>query len=343
MLGALATALIAGCTADGEPCATGVPHLAVVTTDYQSGILAAVDPNTGATCDRLVTVGPDPAVRSWPGEAAVFDRTGGTSLRLYDTHGYGLPAIEIALEPGLNVHDVVPVGDELWLAPYEEPAVWRLSRSGEVLGTVDLAAHADADGLPEIDRFVPTGDGLYVGLQRLDRQAGWAPRGGRVVRLDGDEWWEVGPNPKVYAHPGDPSSVVVLSGAFFTPDGALEVVGPGGARRVVVDEATLGYDLGGFAGVGDAGVILGVDFDVNGPSRIDCVDLATGAVTAGRTDEGWFVDAVAGGDRVYVASRTGWAGTRRDEVLVVTPETCDISVLSSEFTLDPFGLAFVGP
>lgn len=341
-----ALAALIGCVDGGTPCALAVPQLALVTTDYQSGLLATVDPATGATCDALAVLGPDPAIRSTAAGVVVFDRTGGSSLRVYASGAYDRPVIERATEPGVNLHDVARVGEEWWLAPYERAEVVRWSEDGTVLGTVDLSAHADADGLPEIDRFVATDAGLFVGLQRLDRDAGWAPRDGRVVALDPapGAWWDVGPNPKIYADPSDPRRVLALTGAFFAADGALVRLDPDVDDGVttLVSEAALGYDLSGFAGVGSHGVVLGVDFVVGGPSRYDCVDLETGAVTSGGSDAGWFVEAVAGPDLVYVASRTGWAGDPRDRVLAVDPETCATTTLSEGFALDPFGAVYIG-
>lgn len=347
MHAALAAALTwGGCAADRAPCALAIPQLVVVTTDYQSGILAATDPFTGATCDERAVIGPDAAIRSWDGEIALFDRTGGTSLRLYAPAAYDRPLVELGLEPGANVHDVAPVGDELWLAPYERTSIVRLTRAGAVAGTIDLRAHADADGLPEIDRFVRTEDGLYVALQRLDRDAGWSGDAGRIVRLDPllaaeDGWWDVGPNPKVYPDPSDPRRVIALTGRYFVPDGALEILDPEEGVATRITEAELGYDLAGFAGIGEHAVLLGVDFELGRDSRIACFDLATGALLDGDADAGWFVDAVAGPDRVYVASRTGWAGDARDRILDVDPVTCAVSELTAGFALDPFALAYI--
>jgi hypothetical protein len=344
--GALAAALtLLGCQAASEPCVLGLPHLVVVGTDYQSGILTAADPASGTRCDPIAPVGPDPAVRSWGDEVAVFDRTGGSALRLFQPGVYERPQAELPLEPGLNVHDVVGVDGELWLAPYEGTEVLRVSRAGVALGAIDLADHADGDGLPEIDRFVSRGDRLYVGLQRLDRTEDWQGSSGRVVELDGADagaWWATGPNPKLYPHPADDRRVVALTGTFFSADGALEVLDPDeGVTTTLVSEQALGYDLSGFAGVGGHAVVLGVDFTVGGPSHVDCVDLATGAVTPGLVDDAWFVDAVAAGEVVYVASRTGWAGEVSDRIWAVEPDTCAATVLAEGFVLDPFGIAWV--
>lgn len=336
-----------GCAPEAAPCVLGLPQLALVTTDYQSGLLATVDPWTGQTCDALAVLGPDPALRVADQTLAVFDRTGGSSFREYALGAYDAPVAEFAIEPGINLHDVVRVGDEWWLAPYERAEVVRWDATGGDRGVIDLSAHADADGLPEIDRFVSTERGLFVGLQRLDRDDGWAPRVGHVVLLDTQTaapatFWEVGPNPKLYADPSNPEQVLILTGAYFEADGGIERLNADQGLTTVVTEAELGYDLSGFAGIGSHGVLLGVDFKIGGPSRYDCLNLETGEVIAGDSDPGWFVDAVAGPDRVFVVERSGWAGDARDQVIALDPQTCAATTLARGFALDPFGVVYLG-
>lgn len=344
--------LLAAC-ADPEPpeCDPGEPHVLLATTDYEAGALAAVALDGSCVADPLATSGPDPLVR-WVGDrAAVADRSGGNAVRLYRPGAYGAPDVEFAADRGANVHDVARAGDALFVTQYDSDELLVADLRGRELARVDLADHADADGIPEADRIVVAGGTPLVALNRLDRDRGYAPAGdGRILALDPDTFaitsaTDAGPDPKIFA---GPTGVLVLTGVFHVPDGALHAF-DGALGPPIVREADLGYDLSGVAGIGEDVVVLGLGYDVDDDAitveddgaRIDCVHLPDGTVTPGLETLAWPVDLVAGPDAVYVAMRTGWAEEAADSVLRVDPATCTIEELASGFTLDPFGLALV--
>jgi hypothetical protein len=312
------------------------------TTDFQSGAISVVDPEDGRVCDAVASSGPDAVVRAWDGDVVVFDRTGGTAIRRFAPGDYRAPTWSAGADPGENLHDVAPFDGALWFTAYERDALDVRDAGGAEVAAVSVADFDDADGLPEADRLAVTDQGLFVALQRLDRQTGWSSEDGVVAEVDRDgvvASWEVGPNPKLYADPSDPARLVALTGVFHQLDGGLVTLDPrDGAVETWLDEADLGYDLDGFAGIGDHAVVLGVEDD--GTSRIGCLDLATGGWVDGEPEAGWLVDAVAGEDRVYVALRTGWAGEERAAIWSVDPLTCDHEVLADGFLLDPFTLAY---
>jgi hypothetical protein len=241
---------------------------------------------------------------------------------------------------------VARVGDELWIAEYDLDLLLVTDLDGEELARVDLSAHADADGIPETDRVVVADGRPLVAVQRLDRDDRYAAAGdGRVLELDPDthpilRHWDAGPDPKIVADPTDPAGLLVLTGVFHEPDGALHRFADG-LGAPIVSEATLGYDLAGVAGVGEQLVVLGLGFGDADPAHVDCVDLVSGRVIAGLETFAFPVDLVAGEDAVYVAVRTGWADEAADTVLRVDPATCAVDELARGFTLDPFGLALV--
>jgi hypothetical protein len=310
------------------------------------GALATVD---GAQCvgDRWSSTSPDPMVRAVGEDILAIDRTGGDSIRVFAPGSYETPLREFVLDPGANIHDVLAVGDERWFAPFERSALLRADRDGNVLGTIDLSPWADSDGLPEIDRLLMLEDLVYVGLQRLDRPEAWTPLpDGLALGLlpDGTVLSEVvlGPNPKLSLDPRG-GALLALTGDWSFPDGALVRYDPStDSVQTLLTEQELGFDLGGAAGLGHHLVLLGADFVVPGPSRLACYDLDTGALTLGRQDSAWPVEAVAGDDAVYVAVRMGWGGEMAREVWKVDPVTCEDELFADAFTLDPFALAWVG-
>lgn len=348
-------ALLAACADPPRPtCTPATPHLLLATTDYEAGALAAVDLDGTCVADPIATSGTDPLVR-WLGDRlAVADRSGGNTVRLYRPGDYAVPEVEFAALRGGNVHDVARVGDEVWITQFDLAELLVTDLDGREVARVDLSAHADADGIPETDRIMVLDGRPLVAVQRLDRDDGYAAAGdGRVLEVDPAAHtvlraWDAGPDPKIFDHPTDPTAVLVLTGVFHAPDGALHVLADG-LGPPIVREADLGYDLSGVAGVGEDLVVLGLGYDIDDDSitveddgaRIDCVRLADGAVTPGMETLAWPVDLVAGPDAVYVAMRTGWAEETADSVLRVDPVTCAIEEIASGFTLDPFALALV--
>lgn len=329
-------------------CRPAGPHLLVAATDFEVGALGVVAEDGGCVADAVATVGPDTVLRRVGDRVAAIGRTGGDRLRLYDFGRYDAPALEVALEAGSNTHDAARIGDELWLTAWERADLRVLGLDGRERARVDLSAHADADGLPEPDLAVVLGDRLYVALQRLDRRQGFGAGGdGRVVEIDPAtreilRHWDTGPNPKLYPHPSDPGALVVLSGVFFEVDGDLRVLAPdAGLGPPLRREADAGADFTVLAGTAAGAVLLSVDPEVGGPSRVDCLSLPDGADLGGFRTEAWPVAAVAGDDGgVWVAVREN-LGAGEGAVWRVDPTDCEVVPVAEGWRLDPFDPVWV--
>ncbi|MCA9489157.1 MAG: hypothetical protein KC621_04525 [Myxococcales bacterium] len=322
----------------------GEPHLVVTTTDLETGALAASSLDGSCVEDRLATLSGDPLVRAHGDRVIAADRTGGDAIRVFEAGAYGAPVAEFSVGRAVNVHDVARDGDSWVVAPYDTDAIVVTDRDGTETGRVPLAALADADGIPEVDRLVRLDGVLHATLQLLDRSDGsYRPTGpGLLVPLDLDALdagapIALGPNPKVLADPLDPSAVTVATGRFYEPDG--EVGTWDGAWHALVDEVTLGFDATHVLPVGDGVVVVGVDLDVGGPSHVVC--LAADGTLLRTTDPGFLVDALTDGRRVWLADRVSWNGGGAGAVLELDPATCALTVLTDAFSLDPYGLALV--
>ena len=290
----------------GHDCDLSGPHLVVGTTDFVGGALAAVTPGEAgeAPCvaPALVTAGADAVVRVTDDRTWVVQRTGGDTLLGFGHGAYDLPEVEVVVAPEGNAHDLVQVGDELLLSLYDEARIAVLDLDGRHLDDIDLSAHADADGLPEVDRIVTTDAGVFASLQRLDRDADWRGGPGQIVALDVPgravtQVWETGPNPRL-APAADGRRLVVVTGHYFEADGGLSLLDPSQAELpspvVTEDEAEL--DL---ASVADD-LVLGTAFEVGGASVIGrWGDAGLEPLVA---SDAWFVDALAVPGGVVVAS-----------------------------------------
>jgi hypothetical protein len=160
--------------------------------------------------------------------------------------------------------------------------------------TIDLAAHADGDGVPEMDAITLVDGRVLVSLELLDNN--WMPTGnGKVVLIDSsnDTIETVVELPLPYpfgrfrTHGETGETLLALVGTFGAPDGAI--VGLGDDLRsphVIVTEETLGGDVNAFA-IEDAthgwamvataeGVTLLVPFDPGTGEATEPLIVSTG-------------------------------------------------------------------
>jgi hypothetical protein len=336
--GALVPLILVGCL---EPpratCEVAGPHLLVASTDYQSGVLGAVALDGSCLAEPLAPAGTDPLLRAAGDRMVYADSSDGDAVRTYAPGAYEAPLTEFALPKGGNTHDVARSGDALVFARYDEAALTVTDLSGRVTRRVELDADADADGLPEADRFAWVGERLFVSLQRLDRAAGFVPVGpGRILELDPNTFavlarHEVGPNPRLWPGRG---RLLVATGAFFSLDGAVESLAPDGVRTVLATEAELGFDVT-IAVDTDAGpVFLGLDPDDTQPSHLVCGDRHV------RFDD-WPRDAVTAVDgAVWGVSRPlDFAGIGAASAWTLEPDGCALDVVAEGFLLGPASVA----
>lgn len=319
-------------------CDLSGPHVVVATSDFVTGALAAVTPD-GCVADRLVSTGGDVVVRTAAGRVWVLQRTGGDTLTAFDAGDYGVPAVETVVAPGGNAHDLAVAEGRLFLSLYDADHLMVLDLDGQPVGEISLSAYADADGLPEADALVVTELGLFLALQRLDRDAGWVSDEGRIVRIDPVslevvETWVTGPNPRLSAHP-DGRGLVAATGHYFEADGALELLWPDtGLQETVLPEAGLQLDLGTTTGdvVAATGLAAGADSvlarwsDVGGWSPLE-------------TGPSWYVEGVVGDDAVWMAVRPGFADAGATALLRI--DGAGVEAVGDGFALPPFSVAWV--
>lgn len=336
--------LLAACDASPRPdCGVRGPHLLVAATDYQSGVLGAVSLDGTCVAEPLASAGQDPLVRAIGDRVAYADRTRGDAVRIYVPGRYDAPEHEFALPPGGNTHDVVRVGDELWFSRYAEAALTVTDLRGRRLGAIDLSPWADADGVPEADRFAWVGDRLFLALQRLDRAQLLQTAGGPGLVLELDPAsrevvaaTEVGEDPKLWPGRG---SWLATTGLFFGTDGAV-VRGTDAGVETLATEADLGFDAT-MAADTDAGlVVFGLDAVDTEPSHVVC-----GSIHA-RTDDFPVELAQDAAGEVFGASREmDWldppSGERRAWHL--DAGSCGLDPLGDPLLLGPQSVALVVP
>ena len=222
--------LATGC--DGGPTDVPVPIAAgvlVVTTDYETGSFAVIDPDSLESFHSGVMLHKDAVCRTDPlfPFAFVIERLGADAVAV--------------LDPGNG---------------------WRIAAEysvGAGAGEVDLRPFADDDGNPEAGGLATRGDRAFVLLQRLDRDGGFAPADrGLIVplTLEGDVEQAIllsGANPAVRPRYQTALErfVIVESGHFTVmqdevlPDGGVELfdLTTGTLSGFVITAQALGGDI----------------------------------------------------------------------------------------------------
>lgn len=332
-------------TADGlgSPLddAGGLGVLATLSLDYTSGTLSTVDVTTRAVRNDVATVHPDTVVQTTPGAVWVVQRLLADAIRRYDPQDLGVPLWERSVGAGSNPHAVARVGDLLVVSRYGEASLALLdANSGADAGTIDLAAWADGDGIPEASDLVGLADGsIWVGLQRLDRLNGWTPAPtSRVVRVDVDTrqaivGWQAPPNAVLRATEDALVAIGIDGLAWIDP-----------ASGETVDEPTRPLGAGDLvdADVAPDGSMVAILRD--GEQHTPACRDAAGVWTVGEPLDHYVPDVARGPDgAAWLALRPPWSDPLAGGGLLrIDPATClpsqDRSEIATSFP--PFSIAF---
>ena len=342
-----------GTTVDGQTTAV------VVTSDYAVYALATAELDDGSIHDEITALTGSSTVRALDdGWIYVINSFGYDTIQAYEPGEWSAPRLEWSVGDGTaNPHDVEVCGDEVFVSLYGRDyiAVYD-AESGTLTGTVDMTAFDDGDGIPEVDALVKLSgrEGyLYAAAQQLDEEDGWVSSGGAVAEIDCaarsvTDAWDVGSNPKIYAHPTDEASLVVLTGVYYSPDGGISVLdtAKGTQSEVHISEEETGVDINTLAfSASGAALAIGSSIEDYGATySVSCFDLETWAWSEQSTTSSFLMDAVAN-DRgeAWILARTSWADAESvGGIWMYDVETCTERVSDERltFSLDPYSVAF---
>ena len=244
-----------------DPAAAGT--LFVLTTDFETGAFSIVDLETRTAAIHVGLTHSDAVARVRGSRVYVVNRLGQDNVTALDAAAGFRVLWQRSMEPGSNPQDIAFASDEKAYVPrLERPGVLVIDpRDGTPFGEVDLAALADADGVPEASWAVAVGGRVVVAVGRLDRNNAYAPTGpGALAVIDpATDRLERSVELRAMNPWGDPAVtadgrlLVGLVGRFGALDGAIEVVDPaaGADRGPVVTEADLGGDVLSFVEADD--------------------------------------------------------------------------------------------
>ncbi|MFN8588716.1 MAG: FlgD immunoglobulin-like domain containing protein [Candidatus Eisenbacteria bacterium] len=295
-------------------------------TDYVTGSLSAANlgPRTFA-CD-VASPHSDASLRFYGGQLYVVNRFGGDNVQVVNPATYATVR-QFTVGNGSNPHDIAfASATKAYVSRYQSNDLWIVNpATGAHTGTVSLAAFADGDGFCEMDRLHVVGPLLFVSLERIRTDQGYAPDDSGLVAVvdtrtdaivDCDP---VAPGVQAILLPRtnpftafqfDPATSRLLIGcvgAFGAADGGIVRINPAtlSADGVAITEAALGGDVNDFAW-GSAQKSWAIVATTGGASQVVTFAAATGAKLATLWTLGAYElsDLERVGDEVWVCSNS---------------------------------------
>lgn len=169
------------------PCSGPVAdpgHLLITTTDFSTGAVSLLDLRTATVTPDLALGSTDAVPFYADGRAFVLHRFMIDALDVLapDTLALlgqvGLAAADV---PSTNPHALALADDLAYVTLFATPQLQVLDLADpaapHLAATIDLCPLADADGNPEASLIIRCGDALFVSVQRLDRDHGFALTG----------------------------------------------------------------------------------------------------------------------------------------------------------------------
>lgn len=281
----------------------------VLTSDYSSGSLSVVDVVSRSVSPDVAGTYSDAVERWYGGLLYVVNRLGADNVQVIDPAQNYTTLRQFSVGAGTNPQDIAFVSPQkAYVSRLGSPDLLIVNPStGGTLGSIPLAAFADADGNPEPARMTMVGSLLCVTLQRLTNfQAG--SDSAEVVLIDTAADTVVDADPRrtgtqaialharnpvtrfvVVADPSDPGRTDLLvgcAGQYQVADGGVERIvlpatsaplpGPALSAGLVTTEATLGGDVNALAAWRGRGYT--VVSDASFRTRLVAWDRNTGAL-----------------------------------------------------------------
>ena len=248
----------------------------VFATDFASGNIAAVGfgPPPTATCNVAPTCA-DAVLRYHQGRLYVVERFGCDNIRVLDPNASFAVVRQFSVGNGANPNDIVIVSPtKAFVTRYETADLWIVNpQSGAFLGSVSLAAFADADGIPEMNRLAVRNGRVFVTVQRVDRDLFFTPTdSSQVVVVDATADTLVDCDP---AAPGVQGIVL----PFQNP--TTEIVTDGEGRLVVGCTGAFGVNDGGVVRLDPVGLAVEASEVTEATLGGDIVDVAIASLTRG--------------------------------------------------------------
>ena len=156
----------------------------VVESDFSTGSFSSADAGTKLPSCNVASAYSDARVRWYDGRVYVINRFGADNIEVLDGSTFALVR-QFSVGNASNPYDIAFASPtRAYVTRYETTDLWIVDpTTGAHTGTISLAGLADADGIPEMDRLEMVGPLLFVSLQRVDRNNGFAPTDSSLVAV----------------------------------------------------------------------------------------------------------------------------------------------------------------
>ncbi|MBI5170493.1 MAG: hypothetical protein HZA61_13480 [Candidatus Eisenbacteria bacterium] len=153
-------------------------------TDYSTGSLSAATLQPRAAACDVASPHSDASLRFYGGQLYVVNRFGGDNIQVVNPATYATVR-QFSVGNGSNPHDIAfASATKAYVTRYQSNDLWIVNpATGAHTGTVSLAAFADADGFCEMDRLHVVGPLLFVSLERIRTDQGYAPDDSGLVAV----------------------------------------------------------------------------------------------------------------------------------------------------------------
>ena len=287
--------------------------LFILTSDFATGSTAFLPGGASVASVNLLGIHSDAVGHYQDGRIYVINRLGQDNILVLDPADLTNPVIQFSVDNGSNPQDIEIISEgKAYVSRYASTDLLVVDpHDGTQLGTVDLSAYADDDGLPEMSQIVRVGNRIYVSCQRLDRNAGFTPGDAVLVIIDIASDAVVGeialsaanPNSAIVA--GD-QIIVSASAGFGDRLGGIDIIDTrtGTSTGLAVTEEALGGDLSSLV-LRTSNSGFAIVLDENFANSVVPVNLATGAVgTALEGLSGGFIATMAiDGNRLLIGDQ----------------------------------------
>ncbi len=219
----------------------------VTTTDYETGSSAVIWFDGSWTTETDAASIHSDAISCWyDGLVYVVNRQNGDNIQVLDPAGDFSTLRQYSTGNGTNPQDIA-FGSETkaYITLYDTNHLLIMNTvTGAHLGTIDLSAFADDDGLCENSMLCMVGEYLYATIQRVDRNNWWGPSGDSyvaVVDCSADTLVDTDPSAPgvqaIHLQGTNPYSDIVYDAAaarlyvscvgwWASSDGGIEIINP---------------------------------------------------------------------------------------------------------------------
>ncbi len=151
--------------------APGANRIGVVSSDLGSAGRFSTMTLEGIPQLASVNIHSDAVARCRDGRIVVVNRLNRDNIQILNPNAFFAVEREFSVGAGTNPHDYAPVSaNKAFVTLYERGELLIVDPlTGLPTGAVNLAAYADADGIPEMSGLHLENGRLFVALQRLDR------------------------------------------------------------------------------------------------------------------------------------------------------------------------------